>query len=70
MVSKDWKVYLLEVNPGPDFKQTGSRLSRVITQLMSNTIDAALLSEEFEPDAESWPWCTPKRTEGVASACG
>jgi hypothetical protein len=70
MVSKDWKVYLLEVNPGPDFKQTGSRLSRVITQLMSDTIDAALLSEEFEPDAESWPWCTPKRTEGVASACG
>ena len=51
MVGKDWKVSLLEVNPGPDFKQTGSRLSRVIENLMCDTIDAALLGDCV--DAES-----------------
>jgi tubulin---tyrosine ligase len=45
MVGRDWRVSLLEVNPGPDFKQTGSRLSRVIETLMCDTIDAALLDD-------------------------
>ena len=45
MVGQDWKVSLLEVNPGPDFKQTGARLSRVIETLMCDTIDAALLED-------------------------
>jgi hypothetical protein len=39
LVDDKWNVYLLEVNPGPDFKQTGDRLSQVILELMSSTID-------------------------------
>jgi hypothetical protein len=42
LVNDDWQVYLLEVNPGPDFKQTGSRLQTVIENLMNATIDVAL----------------------------
>jgi tubulin--tyrosine ligase len=42
MVDDNWQVYLLEVNPGPDFKQTGSRLEAVIENLMGSTIDVAL----------------------------
>lgn len=49
MVGQDWKVSLLEVNPGPDFKQTGTRLSRVIETLMCDTIDAALLEDTNGP---------------------
>jgi tubulin---tyrosine ligase len=45
MVTEEWKVYLLELNPGPDFKQTGDRLSAVIRNLMCDTIDVALLRE-------------------------
>ena len=33
MVDESFEVYLLEVNPGPDFKQTGGRLQEVIVQL-------------------------------------
>lgn len=43
VVTANWKVFLLELNPGPDFKQTGNRLSAVIENLMCDTIDAALL---------------------------
>ena len=32
------KVYLLEVNPGPDFKQTGGRLDGVVRGVMEETI--------------------------------
>lgn len=39
LVDEHWQVYLLEVNPGPDFKQTGARLSHVIGDVMSSTID-------------------------------
>jgi tubulin--tyrosine ligase len=39
MVDDQWQVYLLEVNPGPDFKQTGSRLQSAIENLMGSTID-------------------------------
>jgi tubulin---tyrosine ligase len=45
IVAHDWKVSLLEVNPGPDFKQTGSRLSRIIEKLMCDTIDAVFLEK-------------------------
>jgi tubulin---tyrosine ligase len=45
LVSDDWQVYLLEVNPGPDFKQTGHRLEGVISRLMSNTILAVFEQE-------------------------
>jgi tubulin--tyrosine ligase len=43
VVDHQWNVYLLEVNPGPDFKQTGDGLAKVIENLMSDTIDAALM---------------------------
>lgn len=43
LVDDKWRVYLLEVNPGPDFKQTGSNLESVIENLMGSTIDVALL---------------------------
>lgn len=33
LVDEDLNVHFLEVNPGPDFKQTGGRLRSVITQL-------------------------------------
>jgi tubulin---tyrosine ligase len=39
IVDSNWQVYLLEVNPGPDFKQTGFRLQKTIERLMSSTID-------------------------------
>lgn len=37
MVTEDGAVSLLEVNPGPDFKQTGGRLKRVIEELWEQT---------------------------------
>lgn len=43
MVDRNWQVYLLEINPGPDFKQTGHRLSPIIQGLMGDTMDVALL---------------------------
>jgi hypothetical protein len=43
IVDEQWKVYLLEVNPGPDFKQTGGNLKSVIEKLMSSTIDVAMM---------------------------
>jgi tubulin---tyrosine ligase len=45
LVDDAWRVHLLEVNPGPDFKQTGSKLESVIENLMGATIDVALLPE-------------------------
>jgi hypothetical protein len=43
MIDQHWQVYLLEINPGPDFKQTGSRLSNVIEAFMGDTMDVALI---------------------------
>lgn len=42
LVDNQWNVYLLEVNPGPDFKQTGKRLQKIVENLMGLTIDLAL----------------------------
>jgi tubulin---tyrosine ligase len=42
LVDDEWNVYLLEVNPGPDFKQTGNKLEKLIEDLMGATIDVAL----------------------------
>jgi tubulin--tyrosine ligase len=46
VVGDEWQTKLLEVNPGPDFKQTGNRLQSAIEDLMSSTIDVALLKSE------------------------
>jgi hypothetical protein len=49
LVDENMKVHLLEVNPGPDFKQTGGRLQRVIVQLWEQvfrlTVDMDMLTE-------------------------
>jgi len=41
LVDEDYHVWLLEVNPGPDFKQTGKRLHYVIQDLVSGMVDIA-----------------------------
>jgi tubulin---tyrosine ligase len=43
LVDDHWNVHLLEVNPGPDFKQTGNQLEALIENLMGCTVDVALL---------------------------
>ena len=43
MVDEDWNVYLLEINPGPDFQQTGEECKEVIEGFMDGCIDVALL---------------------------
>lgn len=43
------KVYLLEVNPGPDFKQTGTKLSGIIERFMISTIDVVFAGGPEQP---------------------
>lgn len=45
LVDEEWNVFLLEVNPGPDFKQTGNKLEPLIEDLMGCTVDVALLPQ-------------------------
>ncbi|KAG1708392.1 hypothetical protein DVH05_025069 [Phytophthora capsici] len=45
MVDEDFNVWLLEFNPGPDFKQTGDRLHFVIRDLMADTL--SVVTNEF-----------------------
>ena len=45
MVTEDGLVSLLEVNPGPDFKQTGGRLKSVIEQLWEQTFSICIDDE-------------------------
>jgi tubulin---tyrosine ligase len=42
MVDSSFNTYLLEVNPGPDFKQTGDRLRGVIASLWEDTCTIVL----------------------------
>lgn len=46
IVDMQLRVNLLEVNPGPDFKQTGNRLRRIIVDLMENMCSVVLDGEE------------------------
>ncbi|CAK5202490.1 unnamed protein product [Aphanomyces euteiches] len=39
LVDEDYQVWLLEVNPGPDFKQTGQRLQPLIQNLFVGMVD-------------------------------
>ncbi|RQM09035.1 hypothetical protein DD237_000505 [Peronospora effusa] len=45
MVDEDFNVWLLEFNPGPDFKQTGDRLHFVIRDLMADSL--RVITNEF-----------------------
>lgn len=42
MVGADMKVYLLEVNSYPDFKQTGDELSELIEGLFEGVVEVAV----------------------------
>jgi tubulin---tyrosine ligase len=39
IMDETWQIYLLEVNPSPDLKQTGNRLRVVIEKFIHSTID-------------------------------
>ena len=45
LIDEEWNVFLLEVNPGPDFKQTGNKLESLIEELMACTVDVALVPQ-------------------------
>jgi tubulin---tyrosine ligase len=49
LVDDAWNVYLLEGNPGPDFKQTGDRLQGVIGRLMQRTIEIVFEESKDTP---------------------
>jgi hypothetical protein len=57
LVDEDLQVHFLEVNPGPDFKQTGDRLRTVIVQLWEQVfrivVDGNMLSNDVEIDGET-----------------
>lgn len=60
-------VHLLEVNPGPDFKQTGSRLRRVIVELWEQTCSIVLdggHAEDFSLVYEK-EWSVGKLESGI-----
>jgi hypothetical protein len=44
------RVHLLEVNPGPDFAQSGCRLRGVVRGLLEATLDVAVLGEAAPDD--------------------
>ena len=41
-LDEDLGVWLLEANPGPDFKQTGVKLQRVVARMLDETVTVAL----------------------------
>lgn len=46
MIDDHYGVHLLEANPGPDFKQTGGRLKRVIQELIDTTMNIVFTQED------------------------
>jgi len=46
-------VWLLEVNPGPDLKQTGRGLQGVVNRMLEDTVTVALEKNRFFADAPS-----------------
>ncbi|GMI27715.1 hypothetical protein TeGR_g11567 [Tetraparma gracilis] len=50
LVDEDYNVVLLETNPGPDFKQTGSRLNSVVRNMFEETIDLTLGGVPFDKE--------------------
>ncbi|EQC38474.1 hypothetical protein SDRG_04182 [Saprolegnia diclina VS20] len=45
LIDEDYQVWLLEVNPGPDFKQTGNRLQPLIQTLVEGMVD--IVTDQF-----------------------
>lgn len=48
---EDMTVSILEINPGPDFKQTGDRLKLVIEELIEETCKITIDNYQKEPVA-------------------
>jgi tubulin---tyrosine ligase len=55
MLDSELRLSLLEVNPGPDFKQTGTRLKVVINKLWESTCRVILDSDWSESSHETPP---------------
>lgn len=53
MVDEDLQTSLLEVNPGPDFKQTGDKLKIVIEELWEQTIQIVIDQNNVEKKVEN-----------------
>jgi tubulin--tyrosine ligase len=53
MVDEDLQVHFLEVNPGPDFKQTGNRLQGLISQLWEQISTIVVDSGLIHPSVTS-----------------
>jgi tubulin---tyrosine ligase len=53
MVDEDLQTSLLEVNPGPDFKQTGDKLKVVIEELWEQTLQIVLDQNKEEKNVEN-----------------
>ena len=52
LVDEEFNVKLLEVNPGPDFKQSGNRLRGVILGMLSETVDLTVGRGKLPEDAK------------------
>uniref|UniRef100_A0A7S0STU0 Tubulin--tyrosine ligase-like protein 9 n=1 Tax=Chromulina nebulosa TaxID=96789 RepID=A0A7S0STU0_9STRA len=50
IIDDQFNVYLLEINPGPDFKQTGDRLKQLITNLWNQTLSLVVDREIYRLD--------------------
>ena len=69
VVDNDLGVSLLEVNPGPDFKQTGGKLSLVIENLWKGTLGLFLKEESEQQDftlVYDKEWSVSKLTSGMS----
>ena len=55
LVDDHFGVHLLEVNPSPDFKQTGKRLDFVIRGLLDESIDISIGSaDKYTEEERKW----------------
>lgn len=55
MVDEDLQVHFLEVNPGPDFKQTGNRLQGLIAQLWEQICAIVIDTNLLHPEVTAGP---------------
>ena len=70
-MDKDLHVWLLEVNPGPDLKQTGRRLQGVVNRMLEDTVTVALENNSFfatPPKSTSIRHQTPLEMAQAAAA--
>jgi hypothetical protein len=72
MLDSELRLSLLEVNPGPDFKQTGSRLKVVINNLWESTC-RVILDGDGDSDSDKSQSTTERGREsgtGIGSQIG